>query len=193
MFVLLFILILSGAGLVAGLIAPGLSDVLLIAVPCALASLILLLRELRRTGLSLGAKKRWIILDGSNIMHWKGDGPDIAAVKDTIRLLSAQGYVPGVVFDANAGYKLFNRYQNDAALAKLLGLHRDRVMVVSKGTPADEIILAAAREYKAQVVSNDRFRDWADRHPEVAEEGHLVRGGYRSGQLWLNLPSDPAR
>ena len=60
-------------------------------------------------------------------------------------------------------------------------------MVVSKGTPADPTILAAARDLGAQIVTNDRFRDWAEAHPEVTEAGHLVRGGYPSGKLWLSL------
>ncbi|HBT00918.1 MAG TPA: hypothetical protein DEB47_13885, partial [Citreicella sp.] len=109
------------------------------------------------------------------------------------QFLSAQGYAPGVVFDANVGYKLSDRYLDGFALAKLLGLRRDRVTVVARGTPADGVILAAARDHKARVVTNDRYRDWTDQHPEVAENGYLVRGGYRAGRLWLNLPDDPPR
>ncbi|WP_375186406.1 hypothetical protein [Pseudooceanicola sp.] len=135
-------------------------------------------------------KKRWIVLDGSNIMHWKGNGADLATVREVTRRLGEMGYVPCVVFDANAGYKLNNRYQDDAELAKRLGLPSARVLVVAKGTIADEIILSAARDQNARIVTNDRFRDWADQHPEVEEEGHLVRGGYRSGRLWLNLPDE---
>ena len=188
MFALIVVLVTSLTLLCAGLLVPGLADLLLLGVPCVMGSLLLLLRRLWSSGFSLFGSKRWIILDGSNVMHWKGNGADIATVKDAIRGLSEQGYTPCVVFDANVGYKLFNRYQGDAELAKLLGLPIDRVMVVAKGTPADEIILAAARDHNAQVVTNDRFRDWIDRHPEVAGEGYLVRGGYRSGRLWLSLP-----
>lgn len=60
-------------------------------------------------------------------------------------------------------------------------------MVVPKGQPADGIILAVARDHHAQVVTNDRFRDWLEQHPEVADEGRLVQGGYRAGRLWLSL------
>lgn len=187
---LLFLLALSFAGLVAGLLVPELSDLLLLAGPCVLASVILLIKTRWGSRRSQGAVRPRIILDGSNIMHWKGAGPDVAAVKDAIQLLSARGYVPGVVFDANVGYKLFDRYQGDAALAKLLGLPRDQVIVVARGTPADEVILAAARDYKARVVSNDRYRDWHDQHPEVADGSRLMRGGYRAGQIWLDLPND---
>jgi hypothetical protein len=59
--------------------------------------------------------------------------------------------------------------------------------VVNKGNPADPTILAAARDLKARIVSNDRYRDWTESHPEVAKPGHVIRGGYRDGNLWLDL------
>ena len=49
------------------------------------------------------------------------------------------------------------------------------------------MILAAARDLGAKIVTNDRFRDWADQHPEVHRPGHLIRGGYASGRIWLDL------
>ena len=189
----LILLALSLAGLIAALIVPGLSDLLLLAVPCVLASGILLLRAPRGrkrgqpTARRSRARRQDIILDGSNIMYWRGDGPELAAVKDTLDGLSARGFRPGVVFDANVGYKLIGRYQNDAELAKLLGLPRNRVMVVPKGVPADRIILRAARDQGTRIVTNDRFRDWVDAHPEIHHNGHLVRGGYRSGKLWMEM------
>ena len=51
--------------------------------------------------------------------------------------------------------------------------------------PRREVVVSA---YWIDVypVTNDRFRDWADVHPEVREPGHLIRGGYRDGVLWLD-------
>ena len=60
-------------------------------------------------------------------------------------------------------------------------------MVVDKGNPADPILLSAARDLGARVVSNDRFRDWRENHPELGNPGHLIRGGYRDGRLWLDI------
>ncbi|MBE9636831.1 hypothetical protein IQ782_08290 [Salipiger pacificus] len=178
----LFLFALSLAGLAAALILPGLSDVLLLAAPCALASLILLFRARRG-----GAGRQHIILDGSNVMYWRGDGAELAAVKDTLDSLAARGFLAGVIFDANVGYKLVGRYQGDAELAELLGLPRDRVMVVPKGVPADQIILRVARDQGARIVTNDRYRDWAEAHPEIGRTGHLVPGGYRAGKLWMGM------
>lgn len=92
-----------------------------------------------------------------------------------------------MVFDANAGYLVSDRYLHHGGFGKLLGLPEDRVMVVPKGSPADATVLLAARDLGARIVTNDRYRDWADRHPEVREPGYLIRGGYRDGRLWLGL------
>jgi len=102
------------------------------------------------------------------------------------------GYAPGVIFDANAGYLLKGRYKHDDAMAGYLGLAEDWVMVVPKGTIADSYLLTVARDVGAPIVTNDRYRDWADAFPEVTEPGRLIRGGYRDGALWfegLGLPT----
>mgnify|MGYP003662855449 CR=1 FL=1 len=178
----LFLLLISAMIAVAGFL-PGLSDLLLLGGPCIIASAILLIKSLRRDK----TPKNWIIIDGSNVMYWRGGEPDILTVRDVVDYLRERGFTPGVVFDANAGYLLAGRYQHDRALSLQLDLPQDRVMVVPKGNPADPFILKAARDYGAKVVSKDRFRDWAETHPEVAEPGNVVKGGYRKGKLWLDL------
>jgi hypothetical protein len=125
-------------------------------------------------------------------MYWRDNAPRIETLHEVIGHLKARGFAPGVVFDANAGYLLTGVYQHDRAFARTLGLPEDRVMVVPKGTPADPLVLTAARDLGARVVSNDRFRDWTGDHPELTTPGHLVRGGYREGKLWLSLEDDPA-
>jgi hypothetical protein len=175
----------SALGVVISLTLPGYGDLLMLAGPMLLASLWLLLR--RRLGQAEGAKPNWVVVDGSNVMHWQDGVPQIATVRAVVEKLKAAGYTPGVVFDANAGYKLVGKYKHDTALGKMLGLPGDRVMVVPKGTPADPMILESARSLGARVVSNDRYRDWAETHPEVTTPGHVIAGGYRDGQLWLGL------
>ncbi|TVS02840.1 MAG: hypothetical protein EA407_08360 [Rhodobacteraceae bacterium] len=128
-----------------------------------------------------------VLLDGSNIMHWRGGAPRLETVRDVVEHLAAQGYRPGVVFDANAGYKLEGRYLHHPKLARALGLPGARVMVVNKGEVADALILRAARDYGARVVSNDRFRDWAGEFPEVECPGFVIGGRYRRGRLELDL------
>lgn len=182
---LLILVVISLAAIAAAVLTPAPSDLLLLAVPCAIASLILLLRAALRKP-PIGPQKS-LILDGSNVMHWRDGKPSIDTVWEVVTRLKSQGNRCGVMFDANAGYLLADRYQHDGVLARQLRLPKDRVMVAPKGTPADPMILQAARDMGAKVVTNDRFRDWADQFPEVAEPGFLIKGGYRDGALWLDL------
>jgi Zc3h12a-like Ribonuclease NYN domain len=152
-------------------------------VAAALALVFLVLWRRRKPGRA--QKPSWVLVDGSNVMHWQDQTPSLEPVKAVIRLLVAQGQVPGVVFDANAGWKLQGRYLHDGDLARLLGLERRQVLVVEKGTPADPFLLQTARKFGARIVTNDRYRDWAEKHPEVLKPGFLIRGGMRDGKLWL--------
>jgi Zc3h12a-like Ribonuclease NYN domain len=127
----------------------------------------------------------WVLVDGSNVMHWKDKTPQIDTVRAVVRELQARGLNPAVVFDANAGWKLQGRYQGDREFAKILGLPLGQVYVVPKGEQADPYLLATARDLGARVVSNDRFRDWAGQAPEVATSGFLIRGGERDGRVWV--------
>jgi hypothetical protein len=168
----------------AALVLPGQSDWLLLTLPAALAGLWLALRSRTR-----GRAGRPVIIDGSNVMHWKDGEPGLDPVREVIRQLRAAGYEPGVVFDANAGYKLEGRYLHDGAFGKRLNLARRNVMIVPRNTPADPLILTAARDYGAPVVTCDRFRDWRADFPEIATPGFLIAGRYEGRQLVLDLPA----
>ena len=191
-----FLLFLASlAASVVALALPGLTDLILLMGPCALASLYLLLRAyLRGDRRARPSGQRTVIIDGSNVMHWKDGTPQMATLLEVVEHLLGLGITSGVVFDANAGHILTGRYRHHSDMARLLGLPEHRVMVVNKGTPADPAILAAARDLGARIVTNDRYRDWADAHPELAAPGYLIRGGYRAGKLWLDLdPNDTRR
>jgi len=148
-----------------------------------------------RTGRPTGSRqpKNWILVDGSNVMHWKNETPQISTIRAVVKALMVRGFKPGVVFDANAGYKLNGRYMNERAFATLLNLPKSQILVVPKGTQADPYILGHARDFGARIVTRDRFRDWSEDYPEVTEPGFLIRGGYRdSGELWLD-ETQPAK
>jgi len=182
----LLLVLVSALGVVAAFVVPGMSDLILLAGPCLLAALFVLWRIWRKRA-DPKAALRLILIDGSNVMHWRDNTPQIETVREVVTHLTALGYTPMVMFDANAGYLLAGRYQHDGALAERLGLLSKNVLVVPKGTPADPMLLNVARDYKARIVTNDRFRDWADDHPEVHEPGFLIRGGYHEGKLSLEL------
>jgi len=180
----LLLLLLSGIGCLAAVMQPGSSDILLLTGPCLLASLFLLLRALfgRKA-----VKPNWILVDGSNVLYWRYNTPNLDTLRDVIGDLAARGFTPAVVFDANAGYLVAGKYQHHRAMGALLGLPADHVTVVPKGEPADPVLLTAARNLKARIVTNDRYRDWAAPHPEVGTPGHLVKGGFNDKGLWLDL------
>ena len=62
-----------------------------------------------------------------------------------------------------------------------------RAMVVKQGKSVDKVILASARDHEAMILNNQCSRNLVDQHPEVAVRGHLLRGDYRAGRLWLNF------
>lgn len=95
--------------------------------------------------------------------------------------------IPGSCVDANVGYKIAGAFRSEAALAALLGLPLQRVTVVPRGTPADPVLLGLARQLGVAIVSNDRFRDWAEAHPAAGETGGLIRGGLCDRALWLTI------
>jgi hypothetical protein len=68
----------------------------------------------------------YILVDGSNVMHWQDNQPKLAPLLAVIGRLQALGYVPGVVFDANAGWKLFDHYMDEGDLAHLLHIPREQ-------------------------------------------------------------------
>ncbi len=127
-----------------------------------------------------------VLIDGSNVMHWEDNTPRLGPLQQVVQNLSVLGLKPGVVFDANAGYKLQGRYLDEQELAGLLGLPKDQIFVVPSGSQADPYLLETARMLQAQIVTNDRFRDWQTDFPEVTSAGLLISGGVRDGQIWLD-------
>lgn len=194
MIVVLFLA--SLVGLSMAMIIPGLSDLVLLTGPMAFASLFLLVHDWlrrRRPGITTDpppgqkpkVRRKHMVIDGSNVLHWNDNQPDLRTVVQTVGQVMAAGYTPGVIFDANVGYKIGDRYLDDADLARLLGLPVDQVLVVPKGMVADQHILKAARDLGAGVVTNDRYREWAPDFPEVARPGFLITGSIRDGAVSL--------
>lgn len=141
----------------------------------------------RRRGRSSTKAKIRVIVDGSNVMYWGGE-PSQVVLSGVITSLKSKGFAPYVIFDANVGYKLGNRYLDDAPMATLIGLPAAQVIVVEKGVAADEWILTVATEQNLRIVSNDRFRDWKEKFPFVGHKGRVIRGDWVSGNVvWKSI------
>ncbi|WP_353309299.1 hypothetical protein [Shimia sp. NS0008-38b] len=147
---------------------------------------LLLTRRRKRPEAAPTSSADMLIVDGSNVMFWKENTPDIQTVQRLVDHLRNKGFKVGVIFDASAGHVLFQRYIDDDEFAKLLKLKTDECFVVPKGTIADAYILQAARDLDAGVVTNDRYRDWVDKFPEVRTPGFLIGGRVQNGAFALN-------
>lgn len=130
------------------------------------------------------AMGRPIIVDGSNVMHWSGE-PSLAVLSRVLKELQNRGLQPYVYFDANVGYKLFDKHIKPAALAARLDLPAAQVTFAPSRTPADEVLLERATTDGLRVVTNDRFLDWKQRFPKVAEKGFLIKGMWKEGSVIL--------
>ncbi|MCB5410994.1 NYN domain-containing protein [Pseudogemmobacter faecipullorum] len=127
------------------------------------------------------------VIDGSNLMYWRDNQPDLTPVRAAARACKAKGYKVGVIFDANAGYKLYNAYMPAHRLSAELGLPPDQVFVVPKGEQADPFLLDFASEEGGIILSNDRFRDRIAAYPKLNTPGRLVRGHWDQGEIHLNF------
>lgn len=196
MIITALVLIISVACFAAALFLPGAADLywagLAGLIGAALAFVAHLLASLRRGRLPdrRGARPL-VVVDGSNVMYWEDNTPKIETIRQAVQELGRRGFEVGVVFDANAGYLLTDRYQHDGFFSRTLDLPQDRVMVVPKGTPADPFILMAARDMGARIVTNDQFRDWVQEFPEVRNDGFLIPGGYTAQGFWFELEPEP--
>jgi len=127
------------------------------------------------------------VLDGSNVMHWQDNQPDLNTVKRVAAAARKQGLKPVVYFDANAGYLTRGKYLGPAELSRHIGVPRRDIHIAPKGLPADPLLLKAAKRLNARVISNDKFRDWLDTHPYVQHYGFLIPGDVRDRKVQLAL------
>jgi len=125
-----------------------------------------------------------VVVDGSNVMHWSGE-PSLKVLSRVLKELQNRGLQPLVYFDANVGYKLFDRHVKPADLAAKLDLAPAQVTYAPSKTPADEVLLERATSDGLRVVTNDRFLDWKQRFPKVGENGFLIKGMWKEGSVIL--------
>ncbi len=125
-----------------------------------------------------------VIVDGSNVMHWSGE-PSLKVLSRVLKELEKRDLQPHVYFDANVGYALFDRHVEPEELAAKLDLSPVQVTLAPSRTTADEVLLERAVSEGLRVVTNDRFLDWKQRFPKVAEKGFLIKGIWKEGSVIL--------
>lgn len=120
---------------------------------------------------------RCFVIDGNNIARLDGGELDLAAVRSLACFLLSRGDNVRVYFDANIGMLISGgkNHLGSADLAEMLGISEGVVSIVPGGSLADEWILLFADEHGAVVLSNDRFRDFEDKYPFIAEKDRLLK------------------
>ncbi|WP_299417601.1 hypothetical protein [uncultured Sulfitobacter sp.] len=114
-----------------------------------------------------------IMLDGSNILFWRGEQAQLELPKEVARALVSRRFEPVLYFDHSIKQYAEQEYLDDL-------LHLVDVVVAPRGTPADKLLLERAQQGRVQIVSNDRFRDWRSHHPRLRGDW-LVTGSIKKG------------
>jgi len=135
-----------------------------------------------RGRLARRSRRKVIVVDGSNVMHWAGGEASVQTLDSVLRALQGARYAPEVWLDANVGHKLFGRYAGPAALAAALPVPSAQIHVADKGTPADPGLIRSALRQGVPILTNDRFLDWRDDFPQLANEGRLIAGRWNGGK-----------
>lgn len=109
-----------------------------------------------------------ILVDGSNVLFWRGMQAQTGAVDLVLEALIARRFEPQLYFDHSIARVA------DAAVLEGWAQHV-AVLVAPKGTVADGMLLRDCAQGRFQIVSNDRLRDWRSAHPGLRAQW-LVTG-----------------
>jgi hypothetical protein len=102
-----------------------------------------------------------VVVDGSNVAYAEqGSGARLANIQLVCAKLEEEGYRPLVLVDARLRHAIDDSEGYEALVEE------GRIRQAPAGTDADFFILSFARELKARIVSNDRFRDREAAFPE---------------------------
>jgi hypothetical protein len=115
-----------------------------------------------------------ILLDGSNVLFWRGVQADAALPALVARALIARRFSPHVIFDHSVW-----RHMGAPEIEGLRAFVE--VTTAPRGTPADAMLLARSKQGQCQIVSRDQFRAWRAQHPALRRDwvvtGQIGKGG----------------
>lgn len=164
-----------------------LTPALLVAALGVVVGVVLVLR------FRLRAAPVWIVIDGSNVLYWRDETPNLHTVRQCVEGLVRNGWTPLLWFDANVGYLVGSHYMGPHELSRALRYPASHINVAPKGTPADPLLIEQAGDLGARIVTNDRFRDWVETYPQVADAGLFLRGSASDQGVSLRFADEPAR
>ena len=107
-----------------------------------------------------------VLVDAANVAHsTEGATAKLSNIHLVMDKLSSEGFRPLIVADAALRHQIDDKAQYEKLIEDGV------VKQAPAGTDADYFILSFAREMKARILTNDRFRD---RAAEFAEERDRV-------------------
>ncbi len=121
-------------------------------------------RSRSRMGKSHSVQRRTVIVDGNNVAyHISPTGrPNAKNLILAYRSLKSTGFRPIFVVSS----ALSHRIENPASLREFM--LSAEVVESPRGSADDLKIIQLAKEYDADIVSNDRFLDWIERYPWIS-------------------------
>lgn len=146
-----------------------------------------------KIGIGKWLKNRQVVLDGTNICYWGGEGAgrmSLATVLSICADLHRRNVDYKVYFDASTFYHLREKGRiGDADLyQRLLTVRPDRFVEVASGQQADYSILSVAAvneigKKPRAVISNDRYRDYLGQFEFLKRKNRLLSGKPCKGGL----------
>src|SRR5919112_4462155 len=110
--------------------------------------------------------KKMVVIDGANVAYEErsaGGKPKLANLLKVRRELEERGCEAVIIVDASLKYDIDDQEQLETLIQS------QQVRQVPAGTDADFFIIQFADQLDALMVTNDRYRDYAERFPWIPE------------------------
>ncbi len=110
--------------------------------------------------------RRMVVIDGANVAYEErsaGGKPKFSNLLKVRRELEEKGFEPVILVDASLKYDIDDQEQLENLIRS------QQVRQVPAGTDADFFIIQFSQELDALIVTNDRYKDYADQYPWVSE------------------------
>ena len=110
--------------------------------------------------------KKVVVIDGANVAYEErsaGGKPKLSNLLKVRRELEGRGCEAVIIVDASLKYDIDDQEQLETLIQS------QQVRQVPAGTDADFFIIQFADQLDALMVTNDRYRDYAERFPWIPE------------------------
>jgi hypothetical protein len=107
-----------------------------------------------------------IVIDGANVAYEErsaGGKPKLSNLLKVRREIEERGIEAIILVDASLKYDIDDQQQLETLIRS------QQVRQVPAGTDADFFIIQLADQLDARIVTNDRYKDYADRYAWIAE------------------------